>query len=108
MTTWLQRTRRRSGVYTEPFKPGREESAGAFGYQITHESADGYEVSFQPIDRRTGEPLPLRDIVIFFSRSHTTRKALSNKSMITEFYGNPRQPRPGWFLFVPQRFERIR
>jgi hypothetical protein len=108
MTTWLHPTRNRSHVYIEPFKPGHEESARAFGYQITRKSADGYEVSFQPIDPRTGQPLPLKDTVIFFPRSHTTCKALSNRSMITGFYGNPRQPRPGWFLFVPQRFEKIR
>ena len=92
--TWLHPTKRRIGGYEEAFMPGHEETAEAFGYQIIREAAEGYEVSFQPIDPITGAPLPLRDTIVLFSRSRRTLAPLSEKLKVLGFYGNPHMQRP--------------
>jgi len=75
---------------------GHEQSAQAFGYQIVRASSQGYEVSFQQIDPITGQPLPLRENVVFFSRSRRTHITLSDKLTVFGFYGDPHLRNPWW------------
>ena len=92
--TWLHPSKRPMAGYEEAFMPGHEQTAAAFGFQIVRETTEGYEVSFQPIDPRTGAPLPLRSTVVLFSRCRRTLVPLSAKLKVLGFYGDSHMRRP--------------
>jgi hypothetical protein len=94
--TFLHPTKNRSGAQETSFMLGHEQSAQAFGYQIVRASSQGYEVSFQQIDPITGQPLPLRENVVFFSRSRRTHITLSDKLTVFGCYGDPHLRNPWW------------
>jgi hypothetical protein len=87
--TFLQPKRRRFAAHVKSYKAGHLRDAQAVGLQLIQELADGYEVSFQPIDPITGHPLPLRDKVVLFSRYRRTSLPLSDNLTVTGFYGSP-------------------
>ena len=93
--TWLHPTEKRSGSYWETRVPNHEQEARSFTFRLIREAPEGYEVSFQPIDPKTQQPLQARDTRIFFPRSTSKPTQLTDRTSVAGFYGNPQQ-RPPW------------
>lgn len=94
--TWLHPILNHSGSFQEAFMPSEEKKSKAVEYRLMCETANGYEVSFQPIDPITKRPLPLRDQRVIFLRTTETIVSLTNKVRIFGFYGDPSRERPSW------------
>jgi hypothetical protein len=92
--TWLHPTEKRSGSYWETNESNQEQEARAFAFRLIREAPEGYEVSFQPIDPKTEQPLRARDIRIFFPRSTSKPTPLTDRTFVAGFYGNPLQRPP--------------
>lgn len=116
--TWLHPLRRRSALDMESFMPGEQQKARMFEFWLTSETPEGYEVSFQPLDPITEQPLPLRDRQILFIRGRETTYTLTDKITVFGFYGDPSRQPPQWWPMLyatksyhakaPRRSQRIR
>jgi hypothetical protein len=78
----------------ESFLPGHQQEAKAFSYQISRQTLQGYEVTFQPVDPMPMtyfevRPLPERAIKVFFPRSGRSLFKLTDKIEVVGFYGDP-------------------
>lgn len=100
--TWLHPMKGRFNLYWESWMPGHQQDARAFAYQLIREAPEGYEVSFQPIDPITEQPLPLKDTTAFFPRSTRQLIALTDKLSVVGFYGSPEFERPWWLSHPDQ------
>ena len=105
MLTWLHPMKGRHNLCWESWMRGHQQDSRAFAYQLVREAPDGYEVSFQPIDPITEQPLPLKDTTVLFSRSTRRLVTLTDKLSVVGFYGSPQLQRP-WWLSHPDQAKR--
>ena len=95
--TFLHPVRLRSNWCEEIFMPDQQQRAHAFVYHLVHETPQGYEVSFQPVDPIepwTERPVGGKQIKVFFPRSERKLVKLTDKLSVQGFYGSPDLKRP--------------
>jgi len=93
--TWLHSGTQESNAIIECFMPGHEREARAFVYHLSRETAEGYEVTFQPMDPKdwlSSRPPPVngKETKIFFSRTERKLFTLTDQLSVAGFYGSPK------------------
>src|ERR1700719_3126098 len=82
MITWLHPIQNRSNVCMECYMPDHQQQARAFAYELSRETEQGYEVTFQPVDPMqpfARRPLKDKPIKVLFPRKERKTFTLTDE-----------------------------